>query len=248
MRWCAEIGSSLGGRPWKDVHVSEDVSFDLFVFDLDGTVVDSLPDITRALNLGLAELGRAPLPAETVKTLVGEGVVRLAEKALDVAQEAAGGERRGVVSAERLAEHVRRIYEVAPCLLTQLYPGMRETLDALANQGKHLALVTNKPGIVMRPLLVALGLADVFHVSIGDGDGYPRKPDPAALVALMSRFGVAADRTVMVGDGLPDMEAARRAGCPAAAALWGYTPSADLLATRPAFVLTDCRELIGVAG
>jgi phosphoglycolate phosphatase-like HAD superfamily hydrolase len=98
---------------------------------------------------------------------------------------------------------------------------------------------------VTRPLLTALGLEQRLDAAIGDGDGHPRKPDPSAVHALITRFATTPARTLMVGDGLPDMEVAKAAGIRAAAALWGYTPRGDLLATAPALILEDPRDLLG---
>jgi phosphoglycolate phosphatase len=218
------------------------VTFDLLIFDLDGTLVDSLPDITRALNLALTEAGRAALSADVVRGLVGEGVIRLAEKALQVTVASAGE-----TTAERVADRIRSIYEAEPCVLTRLYPGVADALTALRATGRHkLALLTNKPGVVTRPLLAALKIDVQFDAAIGDGDGHPRKPDPAAVHALCARFGTTAARTLMIGDGLPDMAVARAAGCAAAAALWGYTDRAALLATAPKFALEDVRDLLPI--
>jgi phosphoglycolate phosphatase len=214
--------------------------FDLLVFDLDGTLVDSLPDITRALNLALAESGRGALGPDVVRTLVGEGVQRLADKALA----AIAGTAADPTTAAAIADRVRSIYEAQPCVATRLYPGVRELLGALRAQGYKLALLTNKPGIVTRPLLAALDIADRLDAVIGDGDGHPRKPDPAAVLALAGRFATTVARTLMVGDGLPDMAVARAAGCAAAAALWGYTDRAALLATGPQYVLETPADLL----
>jgi phosphoglycolate phosphatase len=217
------------------------VTFDLLVFDLDGTLVDSLPDITRALNLALSEAGRGTLSPDVVRGLVGEGVLRLAEKALLVAT----GD--SPASAEAVADRIRSIYEAEPCVLTQLYPGVADVLAALrAPGGPKLALLTNKPGVVTRPLLTALAIEAQLDAVIGDGDGHPRKPDPAAIHALGARFGIPPARTLMIGDGLPDMAVARAAGCAAAAALWGYTDRAALLATAPAFALEGPRDILRV--
>ena len=222
------------------------VTFDLLVFDLDGTIVDSLPDITRALNLALGEAGRAPLSPQVVRGLVGEGVLRLAEKALQQAPPTP--DSASAATATAVAERIRAIYEAEPCVNTRLYPGMAEVLTNLRSGGRHkLALLTNKPGIVTRPLLEALGIDGQLDAVIGDGDGHPRKPDPAAIHTLVARFATTVGRTMMIGDGLPDMAVARAAGCAAAAALWGYTDREALLATGPAFVLEAPEDILKIA-
>jgi phosphoglycolate phosphatase len=216
------------------------VRFELVIFDLDGTLVHSLPDIASALNAGLAAEGRPPLPEAQVMTLVGEGVVRLAEKALSV------GGGAGPEDVQRLADRVRDTYRQRPCVATRPFPGVLETLQALRTSGRRLAVLTNKPGEVTRPLLEALQLTEYFDAIIGDGDGHPRKPDPAAPRDLISRFATTPDRTLMVGDGLPDLAVARATPCAAAAALWGYTPVEALRAEKPAHELGAPSELLAI--
>jgi phosphoglycolate phosphatase len=222
------------------------VRYNLVVFDLDGTLVDSLPDIGAALNQGLASLGRPEFPLPEVQALVGEGVVRLAEKALALRPAPGGGvDDQGL--AQALADQVRAIYRARPCVHSRLYPEMLATLQALrAEPSRRLAVLTNKPGEVTRPLLAALGIEQLFHAVIGDGDGYPRKPDPAAGRALLARFSCEPARALLVGDGLPDLLVARALGCHAAAALWGYTPRADLAALDPTYLLEAPADTLAI--
>jgi phosphoglycolate phosphatase len=213
--------------------------FDLVLFDLDGTLVDSLPDIAGALNRALAAAGLAPLPLDVVRGLVGEGVLRLAEKALEV--QAAKG-----VDAAALAAEVVTIYSEKPCVQTRPYPEIETTLSALAQRGARLAVLTNKMGNVARALLAELRLADAFDAIVGDGDGHARKPAPDAAQALCARFGTPVSRTLMVGDGLPDLALARAAGCPVAAVTWGYTDRGVLVAQKPDYLLEAPSELLRI--
>jgi phosphoglycolate phosphatase len=206
------------------------------MFDLDGTLVDSLPDIAAALNHALSDVGLDPQPIDVVRTLVGEGVLRLAEKALALQP------RPSPIDATALARAVVAFYTEHPCIETRLYPGIREILAGL--RPRHLAVLTNKPGDVARALLAALNIADAFDAIIGDQDGYPRKPAPEAAQALFARFHVSADRALMVGDGLPDLELARTAGCASAAALWGYTARQALVSAKPDYVLEAPSDLL----
>jgi phosphoglycolate phosphatase len=214
------------------------LSFSLVLFDLDGTLVDSLPDIAAALNASLAAEGLAPLPSAVVRSLVGEGVHRLAEKALAVA---APRERR---DAAALAQEIVRRYAEHPCGETRLYPGIPEALATLHARGARLAVVTNKYGPVARALLAALPLGVVLDDVVGDGDGHPRKPAPDAARALMAKAGVSPSSTLMVGDGLPDLAMARAAGCPVAAVTWGYTDRAALAAQSPDHLVDEPGQLV----
>jgi phosphoglycolate phosphatase len=213
--------------------------FDLVLFDLDGTLVDSLPDIASALNRALAEVGLPPLPLDVVRTLVGEGVLRLAEKALVTHQ-------ASHLDAAALARRVVSIYEERPCVETRLYAGMEQTLRALQTRGVKLGVLTNKMGSVARKLIAALGLAEVFDVVVGDGDGYARKPAPDAARALFEKFGVAPGSALMVGDGLPDLAMARAAGCASAGVTWGYVDRRTLEAERPDFLVDAPSQLLTI--
>jgi phosphoglycolate phosphatase len=223
------------------------VRYTLFLFDLDGTLVDSLPDIAAALNQGLAALGRPVFPLPDVRALIGEGVLRLAEKAL-ANRPSSDGQPDPPGLAEQLADQVRAQYRARPCVHTRLYPGVAELLDRLrAEPARRLAVLTNKPGDVTRPLLAALGIDGLFHAVIGDGDGYPRKPDPAAARALLGRFGCSPGQALLLGDGLPDLQVARALGCDAAAALWGYTARDDLAALSPTYLLDAPGDALALA-
>lgn len=214
--------------------------FDLVVFDLDGTLVDSLPDIADALNHALASQGLTPQPLEVVATLVGDGIVALAERALALQPQPAS------LTGLELSKLIWARYIERPCVLTKPYDGILALLRTLQARRVPMAVLTNKPGDVARPLLEALGLTPFFMAIIGDNDGHPRKPDPAALVSLMSRVNAQPVRTVMVGDGVPDVLVAKAAGCVAAAALWGYTPRAVLLQAQPHNALMAPQQVLDV--
>jgi phosphoglycolate phosphatase len=119
-------------------------------------------------------------------------------------------------------------------------------LEALRSDGVALAVVTNKPGDLARTLLTALGIATSFDAIIGDGDGFPRKPDPAAALSILTKVGASPDRAVIVGDGLPDMRLARALGAIAVAATWGYVPAAALAAETPALLAGSFQEAISI--
>jgi phosphoglycolate phosphatase len=217
------------------------LSFDLVIFDLDGTLVDTLPDITAALNFGLAQAGVSGLPAAAVRGLVGEGVHRLAEKALALVPPAPG------VTSERLVEALAAFYREHVCAASRPYPGMEELLVRLrAHPRRRMAVLTNKPGDLARGLMSELHLDRFFDDIIGDSDGYPCKPDPAAARWLMTRHEAPPERTLVVGDGRPDLELARAIGCAAAAVTWGFVERAALLELAPDFVVDHPAQLEAV--
>jgi phosphoglycolate phosphatase len=209
----------------------------LVLFDLDGTLVDTAPDIARALGVALAEIGVPPVPLDTVKQMVGDGARELIRRALAAAP--SDPAREEAAFGRFLASYRENV-----CLASQLYPGVVEGLAALHDDGAALAVVTNKPGDLARALLERLGIAASFDAIIGDGDGFPRKPDPTAALSVLAKVGASPDRVVMVGDGLPDMRLARALGAAAVAATWGYLPAAALAREAPAFLAGSFPEAI----
>jgi phosphoglycolate phosphatase len=201
---------------------------DLVIFDLDGTLADTVADIARALNATLADSGLPALPVETVVGYVGDGSAKLIERALPP------GASRGDVAAllDRFLAH----YEAEPCVDSRLYPGITELLAALTAAKVKTALLTNKSGAVTRRLLEVILPDHRFIAVIGDRDGFPRKPDPTAGQAIIARAGTTADRTAVLGDGIPDMHLAHALGARAVAAAWGYTARDRLAAESPAAI------------
>ena len=210
--------------------------FDLVIFDLDGTLVDSAPDIAAALDATLGDLGLPTLGVDRVRGIVGDGATRLVERALP-----AGAAARLDVAAvvarfrERYAAH---LYE-----RTRPYPGIAEVLAAMAARA---VVLTNKPGDLARALLDGLGLSERFFEVIGDGDGFPRKPAPDAAQAVAARVGATADRILVVGDGLPDLRLGPALGAAVAAAAWGYVARSDLAAENPRWLLDNPLQLLAI--
>ncbi len=187
--------------------------------DLDGTLIDSVPDLTAAVAELLVQEGRAPLALEAVRSMVGDGVPKLIERAF-----AATG---GVPPAEELSALVARympLYEARMTELTRPYPGALETLRALKRAGWRFGLCTNKPEGPSRAIVTQLGFAGLFEAVAG-GDSFPvKKPHPGHLLGLLERMGAGPAAAVMVGDGRADLLAARSAGLPMIALAHGYGP------------------------
>jgi phosphoglycolate phosphatase len=185
------------------------------VFDLDGTLVDSAPDIHAALDRLMA---RRRLPAfvrAEVVGMIGDGVRVLLERAHAA---------RGVALDEASFDHFMTDYEANAAVLTRPFDGIPELLGGLRNAGWQLAVCTNKPEGAARVLLAGLGLDGHFS-ALGGGDSFPmRKPDPGHLRATLAAVGAAPEDAVMIGDHRNDIEAARGAGVRAIFAGWGYGP------------------------
>jgi phosphoglycolate phosphatase len=196
----------------------------LFVFDLDGTLVDSHLDLAESANELLEGYGAAPLAADDVTAMVGEGARVLVERALAA--------RAVTTPLDKALEAFLEIYERRLVGHTRAYSGVRETFDALRGHAT-IAVLTNKPGRHTRLLLEALDLArDVSH-AIGGDEGFPRKPDPASLRHVMTIARATPQTTVMVGDSLVDVETAARAGTRLVVALYGFGKFDDPVATIP---------------
>ncbi len=202
-------------------------SIEAVVFDLDGTLIDSAPDLRTAVNRMLAEQGRRTLGLGAVTAMVGDGVHRLVERAL-----AATGD--GTPTAGGIAGSTRRFlefYEGHGAVLTRAYAGAVEALKCLSDEGYALGICTNKPHGATCEILGALDLEGYFSAVLG-GDSLDgvRKPDPRHLLAAVERLGAARETAVMVGDTENDVAAARGAGVPVIAVAFGYArvPAEDL--------------------
>jgi len=192
--------------------------FDLVIFDLDGTLVDSSPDIRNAINHVLKPYGAEPASIEETQALVGEGGVRLMEKIIE--------SRSLKVAATDLLPVFHEYYGQHLLDLTTVYPGVVDALDAL--NGIRKAVVTNKHDDLSIQTLQRLGLARYFDLVVGGETAPAKKPSPLALLYVLERFGIAPDRAVIVGDSTYDVEAGERAGIATVAVTYGYR-SAELL-------------------
>jgi phosphoglycolate phosphatase len=183
------------------------------LLDLDGTLVDTVPDLAPALNRLMAAYGMAPFSFAQTAAMVGDGVAKLVERAFAA---------RGGVSDAAAVAAFSADYGAHVAVDSKLYPGVAETLGTLAGEGWRLAVCTNKPEVATRALLAAVGLAPLF-AAVGSGDSFPvRKPDPAHLLATLRAAGGQPEAAVMAGDHRNDVLAACGAGVPCVFAAWGY--------------------------
>jgi phosphoglycolate phosphatase len=190
----------------------------LAIFDLDGTLVDSLPDIAAALNAALHDAGLEAFALDEAARMVGHGARLLVQRALIARGQLADTSRIDALWAAFVSH-----YDAHPCDLTRLYPGALAALDALAADRWALALCTNKPEAIAQQVLDALGITDRFVSIIGGQDGLPLKPAPDMVLLNLCDANVMADRAVMIGDSPADFEAARAAGIPVILMSHGYS-------------------------
>ncbi len=213
------------------------------LIDLDGTLLDTVPDIAAAVNAMLVDMGRAELPMQTVADYVGKGADVLVHRALS-------GSLDGRVDADQFARgkdafyrHYRRLNGAA----AQIYPGITTALGALRARGVKLACVTNKPREFTRALLQSASLAPYFDAVVSGDDATHRKPHAAPLLEACRLMGVDITEAVMVGDSENDLLAARAAGCPAVLVEGGYNegrPVSELPADAIVASLIDAVPLL----
>ncbi|MFC0153340.1 phosphoglycolate phosphatase [Xanthomonas dyei] len=212
--------------------------YPLVIFDLDGTLVDSAPNIAEALNATLHELGLQQFSEATIRGWIGEGVHVLLATALR--------EAGGTHDADTAMPVMMRHYEASLLHNPQLYPGVGEALVGLREAGATLALCTNKPSRFIAPLLEHLGIAAHFSSVLG-GDSLPqRKPDAAPLLHLARQFQHAPQQCLMVGDSATDAAAANAAAMPLAMVCYGYLRGFDVHSSGAVAVMDDMRELLAL--
>lgn len=196
---------------------------ELIIFDLDGTLVDSVPDLALAVNLMLDSLGRAQVPERAVRQWVGNGALRLLKRALTGTMEGAPDARL----LERAKEVFFAAYSEHLCDRSRLYPGVGEVLQQLQAAGYRMACVTNKPAAFTLPLLEALSIDNHFE-KVVSGDSLPvKKPDPGPLLAVLEALGVTPERALMVGDSISDYKAARACSMAVMLVTYGYHQGVD---------------------
>lgn len=188
------------------------------VFDLDGTLVDTAPDLCGALNWVLERMDRPQVAVEDVRHMVGEGARKLIERAL-----AASGPAPSAEEVDAHVVHFLDHYRRHLSAHSVPFPGVEATLDALTDSGAQIGICTNKPEALAVRLMDDLGLGRRFPVILG-GDSLPvKKPDPGHLVGTIKRMGAVLENTVFVGDSHIDVAAARGAGVPVVAVSFGYS-------------------------
>lgn len=211
------------------------------LFDLDGTLVDSSPDLWRSLNWLLDRLGKPTLAHAQVKGLVGEGARALVARGL-------GGDAASPPVADPAFETaVQAFLDHYQDHLTdhsRPYPGVMATLQELRCRGLGLAVVTNKPEPMARKMVANFGLEGCFAVVLGSVPARARKPAPDPLWEACHVLACPPDQAVMVGDTTVDIEAARAAGCPVVGVTYGYQRGVDWGALHPDRVISTFPDLL----
>lgn len=193
------------------------------VFDLDGTLVDAFEDITDAVNEPLRRRNMPLYTVERIRSMVGDGAGKLMERAYPL-----------IPAEEQPAAHAEMLeyYRAHPADKARVYPGVFQALEALADWGVAMAILSNKPQAMTLSTCERLGLTSYFAEIQGENSPeVPRKPDPAGLQRILGR--IKAERVLLAGDGVPDGEVAARAGIPFVACLWGTRTREELARLNP---------------
>jgi phosphoglycolate phosphatase len=218
----------------------------VIAFDLDGTLVDTAPDLVGTLNAILAEQGLAPLPLAHARPLIGHGARRLLERGFEAAGKPLPVEQMAGLFDRFIAHYLRRIADES-----RPFPGVVDALQALRADGARLAVCTNKLTDLSNTLLDALGLGQLFDAVVGPDAAGASKPDPRHLEAAVTAAGGTLDRALLVGDAATDAAAARALYVPLVLVSFGYTetPAHDL---KPDVLIDHfielpaaCRRLLG---
>ena len=211
----------------------------LVIFDLDGTLVDSVPDLAHCVDEMMAALGREPRGEAMVNEWVGNGVERLVRRALIGQLEGEPDEDE----FQRAYPLFLECYAANSSRYSRVYPGVVAGLEAIRERGLPMACITNKAERFTTPLLEELGLAPYFGQVLA-GDSLPRsKPDPLPLTQTAADFGVEPGQALMVGDSVSDVKAARAAGTPIVCMTYGYNHGRDIREMEPDAVMDRLDEL-----
>jgi phosphoglycolate phosphatase len=215
------------------------ISAGTIVFDLDGTLVDTAPDLISALNHVLEREGMPAVPLHLARTMIGAGARRLIERGLEL-----DGRVVSVEDINRLTNDFIDYYAAHIADASRPFEGLDDALDDLSGRGYRFAVCTNKLEWLSKLLLDRLGLSGRFAAICGADTFGVSKPDPAILRQTVARAGGDLSSTVMVGDAGPDIGVARRAGVPVIGVEFGYTevPIADL---KPDLLIAHMRQLPG---
>ncbi len=219
---------------------------ELILFDFDGTLIDSAPDLALAVNHTLGQFGRPPFEEITVRGWVGNGARMLVKRALDASRTETNETTSDIL--DRALAVFLNFYADNLAVLTRPYPQVPELLRQLHGEGYRLAIITNKPYAFIEPILQSMGMSTLFELTLG-GDSLPqKKPDPFPLLHACETLGVAPEKCIMVGDSKNDVLAAKAAGMQCIGVGYGYNYDEPISMYEPDLVCGDFGALAAPFG
>ena len=218
--------------------------FDLVMFDLDGTLVETAPEIMDAVNDVLRQFSLPDVTQKMVDDWIGHGTLELLVKALAQVTQSSAEAVRGSALLKQVVPVYNTAYEARCGTRSHLYPQVRETLVALQQQGVKLAVVTNKEGRYTQVVLDVHRLSDLFDVVISGDTFATKKPMPVGVAHCLARFGVAPERALFVGDSSIDVATARAASVPVWMLPYGYNMGEPVEACAPDRIIQDLSALL----
>lgn len=219
--------------------MNNEPTYKAFIFDLDGTLLNTLPDLVNVTNKALEEEGFPPHSPEQILTYIGDGAASLISQAVpaDATQE----------EFERTFRRFKEFYHEFGILYTTEFDGMSETLHRAKKAGVKLGVMSNKFEQGVHDVVERF-FADLVDAAHGETETIPRKPDPTGLLLCAQEMGVDPSECLYFGDSASDIEAGRNAGMKTVAVSWGYQPHERLMAARPDHVIETPAEMLALAG
>ncbi len=214
----------------------------LLIFDLDGTLINSALDLALAVNYMLKTLGRDTFDEEIIHGWVGNGALRLVQRALSANRTV--DKSLDEASVQKALDIFLKYYGKNLCNATIPYPHVTPTLNRLKEKGYRLAIVTNKPFAFVEPILKGLGLNGLFELILG-GDSLPlKKPDPAPLLHVCKKLSVSVEKCVMVGDSKNDILAASACGMQSVGVTYGYNYGESISVYEPDIIIDNFGDIL----
>ncbi|MEA3290411.1 MAG: phosphoglycolate phosphatase [Campylobacterota bacterium] len=218
----------------------------LILFDLDGTLIDSVPDLANAVNHTLTTIGKEPFSEDEIREWVGNGSATLTKRALSGSAD---------IDPNLDEEYFKKAHKILlefygnnVCIETKLYDGVKETLTDLKNKGFKLTIITNKPFAFIDPILKNLQLDELFEKSIGADSLEKKKPDPLPLTYMCEEMNCHIEHAVMIGDSKNDILAAKAAGIDSIGVTYGYNYGDNISIYEPDLIVEHFSHISDILG
>ncbi len=213
------------------------MKYDLLIFDLDGTLIDSIEDLTDSLNFALERCSLRTFPVEDTKRMIGKGIIKFLEQALN--------EEVSPDLFDKIHEYFLEHYTDNLSNKTKCYPGIYEMLERI-DGSRNLAIFTNKTTCFVKPILTHLKLDKYFNIYLGGDNPDGKKPSASGVYKLINHFDSKPDNTLIIGDMPVDIETAKASGIKSCAVLWGYGWETDLKENNPEYMINAPNELFNI--